>query len=169
MLAFRLARHLRWHRWKNTRSRHCKTWYCSALCIIVTLAFRLHCFWLLLNKYKKSFLPPNKVYSYLNMLKFYSTCFWSHNVSWWEENIHDVKSQLEVLIVRTKRFPHNIALSLYHTELMSLNFTHSSMISRRSNCFWSADVTAACHEVHTYINIRLCWPKQNEITWNWFR
>ena len=36
-------------RWMNTLPRHCNTWYRSVLCIITTLAYRLHSFWLLIN------------------------------------------------------------------------------------------------------------------------
>ena len=49
MLAFRLARHLRWHRWMNTVPRHSNTWYRRVLCIIITLAYRLYSFWLLIK------------------------------------------------------------------------------------------------------------------------
>ena len=65
----------------------------------------------------------------------------------------------------TKRLPHSASSSSHHTELMALLLT-SSTISRRYNYFCTADVTAACHEVHTYINIRLSWTKRREITWN---
>ena len=41
-------RHLRWHRWMNTLPRHSNTWYRSVLCIIITLAYRLYSFWLLI-------------------------------------------------------------------------------------------------------------------------
>ena len=49
MLAFRLARHLKWHRWMNTRPRHGDTGYRGVLCIIITLAYILYSFWLLIN------------------------------------------------------------------------------------------------------------------------
>ena len=42
--AFRLARHLRGHRWMNTLPRHSYTWYRSVLFIIRTLAYRLYSF-----------------------------------------------------------------------------------------------------------------------------
>jgi hypothetical protein len=49
MLAFRLTRHLRWHRWMNTLPRHSNTWYRSVICIIITLAYTLYSFWLLMK------------------------------------------------------------------------------------------------------------------------
>jgi ABC-type sugar transport system permease subunit len=51
MLAIRLTRQLRWHRWMNTVPRHSNTLYCSVLCIYITLAYRL-CFWLLIKMKK---------------------------------------------------------------------------------------------------------------------
>ena len=42
MLASRLARHLRWHRWVNTLPRHSNTWYWGVMCVIVTLAYRVY-------------------------------------------------------------------------------------------------------------------------------
>jgi len=91
------------------------------------------------------------------MLKFYSTGFGSRNVSWWDKSTHDVILLTWSIYCATKRLPQNTALSLYHTELMSLNFTHRSTISRRSNRFCTADFTAACYEVYTYIYILSCW------------
>jgi hypothetical protein len=41
--------HLRWHRWMNTLPRHSNTWYRSVLCIIITLAYRLYSYWLLIT------------------------------------------------------------------------------------------------------------------------
>ena len=50
VLAFRIIRHLRWHRWMmNTLPRYSNTRYRSVLCIIITLACRLYSFWLLIN------------------------------------------------------------------------------------------------------------------------
>jgi len=50
MLAFRLTRHLRWHRWMNTQPRHSNKWYRGVLCINITLAYRP--FFLIANKNK---------------------------------------------------------------------------------------------------------------------
>ena len=45
----KLARNLTWHRWVNTLPRHCNMWVRSVLCVIITLAYRLYSFWLLIN------------------------------------------------------------------------------------------------------------------------
>ena len=45
---------------------------------------------------------------------------------------------------------------------MALVLTHSSATSHRNNCFYAADFTAAFHEVHTYVKIRLTWKRYNE-------
>jgi len=50
MLAFSFTRHLRWLRWMNTVPRHSNTSYRSVLCIIITLAYKLYYFWLLIKK-----------------------------------------------------------------------------------------------------------------------
>jgi len=39
MLAIRITRHLRLHRWINTLPRYSNTWYRSVLCIIITIAY----------------------------------------------------------------------------------------------------------------------------------
>jgi len=49
MLAFRLTRHLRWHRWMSTLPRRSNTLYCSVLCIIIALAYILYSFWLIIK------------------------------------------------------------------------------------------------------------------------
>jgi hypothetical protein len=54
MLAFRLTRHLRWHRWINTLPRHSNTWYRSVICIIIILAYKLYSFWLLIKNIIKN-------------------------------------------------------------------------------------------------------------------
>ena len=62
MLAFRLARHLRWHRWTKSLTRRGNTWYCSVLCIIITLAYRLYSFWLVINKYMLKNMYGSRIY-----------------------------------------------------------------------------------------------------------
>jgi hypothetical protein len=54
MLAIRLTRQLSWHHWINTLPRHSNKLYRSALCIIITLGYRLYSFWLLIKNLKKS-------------------------------------------------------------------------------------------------------------------
>jgi hypothetical protein len=61
MLAFRLKRHLRWHRWINTLPRHSNTWCRSVLCIIITLANRPYSFWLLIKNIIKNSDTPHSV------------------------------------------------------------------------------------------------------------
>jgi hypothetical protein len=52
MLAFRLTRHLKWHRWMNTLPCHSntRTWYRTVLCIIITLAYRLYSSWMIIKE-----------------------------------------------------------------------------------------------------------------------
>ena len=114
------------------------------------------------------FIPPRQSNWYLNMLMFYSACFWSNNFSRWDENAPHVILLTWSIYCATKRLPHSASLSPYHTELMALLLT-SRTIWRRSNCFCTADVTAACHEVHTYINIGLSWKKTIWHYVNWCR
>jgi hypothetical protein len=45
MLAFRLARHQRWHRWMNALPRQSSKGYRSVLCLFITLAYILYSFW----------------------------------------------------------------------------------------------------------------------------
>jgi hypothetical protein len=52
MVALRLTRHLRWHRCMNNLPRHSNTWYRNVLFIIITLAYKLYFFWLII-KFKK--------------------------------------------------------------------------------------------------------------------
>ena len=53
MLAYRHARHLRWHRWMYTLPHHSNTRYRSVLCIINTLAYIMYFAWLLINNSRK--------------------------------------------------------------------------------------------------------------------
>jgi len=50
----RLTRHLKWHPWMNSLPRHSNTWYRSVLCIIITLAYKLYSFRLLIKIYEKN-------------------------------------------------------------------------------------------------------------------
>jgi len=80
MLALRRTKHLRWHRWLNTLSCHCNTWYCNILCVIVTLAYRLYSVWLIIkiNKNKKK----------CRLISFLSNEFQLFYVQiWWWQNL----------------------------------------------------------------------------------
>ena len=61
MLAFRLTRHPKWRRGMNTLPRHSNTLYTGVLYIIITLAYRLYSFWLLIKTLQKNSDTPHSV------------------------------------------------------------------------------------------------------------
>jgi hypothetical protein len=66
MLAIRLTRHLGLHRWMNNLPRHS-----IALCIIITLDYKLYSFWLVIKYFKKNsfiLIVCNMIPSLLNTL-----------------------------------------------------------------------------------------------------
>ena len=95
MLSFRLTRHLRWHRWINTLPHHRNRWYSSVLCIIISLAYKLYSFWLLIK------INLKHIYIWVSSgYKSKNTGYWRSRGSKWVStrrikyliNIHEIRT-----------------------------------------------------------------------------